>query len=386
MDKRVEPWTVADLQQTYPQVDFPEYQREPNLWSLTEKQRLIDSILRRFDIASIYLYVHEDASIDCVDGRQRIGAIMSFLGHNPEDKDSGFRFRHLNEVYQDASKFDSLENKTFAEIKALAEESGDSTARSFVDRVLNYPLTVVVLSDSRTSGEFNLQFTRLNLGTIINSGEKLHAMVGELRNECFNQLGNHLFLEGTSIPTRRFAREQVAAQILSQVFSKSENNEYTRTRHFDLQRLFKENAVLSDTKKILVKEVADLFDKLHPAFEERSVLRNRAITVSAVLLARAYEVETDEQATELADFIEEFILRLKWQSKKGLLADPEYHYILNFQRNITQASAERSSVAARAELLENEFQRWQDSGNLRGDADWKQRHPGLDPKTESRRQ
>lgn len=73
------------------------------------------------------------------------------------------------------------------------------------------------LSDSSRPEEFNLQFTRLNLGAIINSGEKLNAMVGDLRDECFtNQgIGQHAFLDKIKIPTRRFAKEGVAAQILA---------------------------------------------------------------------------------------------------------------------------------------------------------------------------
>ena len=237
MNKEIAKWTVRELRENYPLINFPEYQREPNLWSRVEKQRLIDSIIRHFDIASLYFYRHKDGSIDCVDGRQRIGAIMSFLGESSTDADSNFRFKSLNEIYEDdpSSGFKSLEGKKFSEIDELSQSSQNQMAKNFVDALLDYPLTVVMLSDSKRSQEFNLQFTRLNLGTIINSGEKLHAMVGDLRNVCFDRLGPHPFLKGTDIPTRRYAREQVAAQILAQVFSLSDMKEYTRTRHFDLQ-------------------------------------------------------------------------------------------------------------------------------------------------------
>ena len=80
MRKHIETWTVAELIERFSQISFPDYQREPNLWSLIEKQRLIDSIVRQFDIASLYFYEHDDGSLDCVDGRQRIGAILSFIG------------------------------------------------------------------------------------------------------------------------------------------------------------------------------------------------------------------------------------------------------------------------------------------------------------------
>ena len=245
MRKHVEYWTVEDLRRQFGQILFPEYQREPNLWSLVEKQRLIDSMARQFDIASIYFYQHIDGSIDCVDGRQRIAAIMSFLGENSNAPDDNFALKRLNEIYDDEnSSVQALEGKRFLEITKMAEEANDAKAQQFVQELLGYQLTIVKLSDSREPGEFNLQFTRLNLGTIINSGEKLHAMMGELRKRCFDELGKHPFLEGTNIPTRRYAQEQVAAQIIAQIFSLDESSNYTRTRHFDLQSLFKDHSAL----------------------------------------------------------------------------------------------------------------------------------------------
>ena len=386
MEKKVESWSVKDLWANFSRIDFPEYQREPNLWSLVEKQRLIDSMVRRFDIASLYFYRHDDGSIDCVDGRQRIGAIISFLGVNQTDVDANFRFRHLNEVYEDSPAFEPVVGMTCSEIRDLAEKPQQHIAQEFMKALLEYPLTVVMLSDSKQSEEFNLQFTRLNLGTIINSGEKLHAMVGDLRNECFEGIGKHAFLEETNIPTRRFAREQVAAQILAQVFSLSDSDGFTRTRHFDLQGLFKRNSRFTEEQRTLVKQVSELLDALTAPFSELKVLRNRAITVSTVLLAWKRNTWPADEAAGLAKFIDEFVHRLMWQIRKGLFVDPEYHYLTEFQRTITQASAESSSVLARANMLESEFSRWLQSKELRGDADWRERHSGADPSVESRTQ
>ena len=89
MERSIELWTVEQLQQKYGQIHFPEYQRDPNVWSRDAKQRLIDSMMREFDIAPLYLYTRENDVIDCVDGRQRIGAIMSFLGINERDSHKG---------------------------------------------------------------------------------------------------------------------------------------------------------------------------------------------------------------------------------------------------------------------------------------------------------
>lgn len=386
MRKLAEHWTVNDLRQRFDQIEFPEYQREPNLWSRVEKQRLIDSMYRQFDIASIYFYEHANGSLDCVDGRQRIGAIMSFLGNNTHDPDdNNFPFKRLNEIFDDEiSSAQALEGRRFTEITSMAEESNDATARQFVEELLGYQLTIVRLSDSKAPGEFNLQFTRLNLGTIINSGEKLHAMMGELRNRCFDELGKHTFLKGARIPTRRYAQEQVAAQIIAQIFSLDESSKYARTRHFDLQRLFKDHSALRERQSELLDQVSVLFDLLATAFQSVSVLRNRAITVSTALLAWESGIRTPEEASELATFIDEFVHRLSWQVKRGLDADREYHYLIDFQRSIAQASAESYSVATRAEVLGEEFKRWRTTGKLKGDAEWAMQNSDSDPSKASR--
>lgn len=384
MDKEVERWSICDLRANLSQIDFPEYQREPNLWSLVEKQRLIDSMVRRFDIASLYFYRHDEVSIDCVDGRQRIGAILAFLGDDSTVTDASFRFRHLNEIYEDDSEFKQLEGMSFQDIRKRGEEEKDGVAQRFLTQFLEYPLTVVMLSESDRPEEFNLQFTRLNLGTIINSGEKLHAMVGALRDECFKRLGKHSFLEQTDIPTRRYAREQVAAQILAQVFSLSEFDRFTRTRHFDLQGLFKRNCTLIQAQREIVNRVSILFDLLEVPFKKINVLRNRAITVSTVLLAWKNNIGTDVEAIEIAEFVDEFVHRLNWQKSKGLDADEEYYYLMDFHRSITQASAESYSVEARASVLEEEFQRWRNSNVLKGDLEWEAQNPNRRASDESR--
>ena len=207
-------------------------------------------------------------------------------------------------------------------------------------------------------------------------------MVGALRDECFEGIGKHAFLKETNIPTRRFAREQVAAQILAQVFSLNDSSNFTRTRHFDLQGLFKRNNSFTEEQRTLVKEVTELLDLLTAPFSELKVLRNRAITVSTVLLAWKRGINTEDEAMKLAIFVEEFVRRLNWQIGKGLFVDREYHYLTEFQRNITQASAESSSVTKRAAMLEQGLVEWSQSEELPGDAAWKERHPGCDPSRE----
>jgi hypothetical protein len=386
MDKKSLSWTTRDLAANFANISFPEYQREPNIWSRSAKQRLVDSILRNFDIASLYLYSNDDGSYDCIDGQQRIGAIMSFLGKNPNDSaDDGFEVRILNEVFDDvAPPFIDLVGKRLAEIRELAakDDALAKVAATLIDKFETYRVTVVELSNVERAEEFNLQFTRLNLGTIINSGEKLHAMFGDMRDVCFGRIAPHPVLQDTSIPTRRFSREQLAAQIMAQLFAFKESKEYTRTRHFDLQRFFKDYVVLGKVQLSWVEDLIRTLDCLAPVLDSKEVLRNRAITVSIVLLANKLSIDKSN-ARQFVDFVNEFTCRLKWQIKKGVDIDVEYRYLLDFQRHVTQASVEKPAVQFRAAILEREYIGWPKSHKITGDVEFKRR-TSKDPSVECR--
>jgi hypothetical protein len=386
MDKKSLSWTTRDLAAKFANISFPEYQREPNIWSRSAKQRLVDSILRNFDIASLYLYSNADGSYDCIDGQQRIGAIMSFFGKNPGDiADDGFEVKILNEVFDDVTpQFIDLEGKRLVDIRELAAKHDPlaTLAAKLVAKFEAYQVTVVELSNVERAEEFNLQFTRLNLGTIINSGEKLHAMFGDMREACFGRIAQHPVLQETSIPTRRFSREQLATQIVAQLFAFKENKEYTRTRHFDLQRFFKDYVVLGKVELSWIDDLTKSLDSLAPFLDSGQVLRNRAITVSIVLLANKLSIDKSN-ARQFVEFVNEFTCRLKWQIKKGVDIDVEYRYLLEFQRHVTQASVEKSAVQFRAATLEREYTGWLKSHQITGDVAFTTR-TSTDPSVECR--
>lgn len=378
MKKETMLWTVKELLDRSPRIAFPEYQREPNIWSRDAKQRLIDSMVRDFDIAPLYLFREADEAYDCVDGRQRIGAILSFFGENPDGDDNGFPFRILNEVFTDLSHpYAALTEKTWASLESDADR-GEHVASRFRSQLEAYELTIVLLSDMEEPEEFNLQFARLNLGTILNSGEKLHAMVGDLRDACFDDvgLGKHPLLVQVKIPERRFSREQLAAQIASQALSWHTVREFTRTRHFDLQRDFKKYSLLSEEGKRVLEDVRARMGELHHFLVDPSVLTNRAIIVSAVMVMVAGEFSARD-TEQFAKFLREFLCRLRWQVAKGREADREYMYLFDFQRHITQASVEKPAVTARHKIIMEALQGFRDTGLLRGDHEYHERTGGV---------
>ena len=394
MQKRTSFWPISELRQKIHKINFPEYQREPSIWHRSAKQRLIDSIIREFDIASVYFYDNGDDTWDCVDGRQRIAAIMSFLNENDHDtEDAGFPYKVMNEIYDDDQSyaFAPLNGRSFYEINSAAL-ARDATATGFVQALMEYKVTVVELFESSRAEEFNLQFTRLNLGAIINSGEKLHAMVGELRDICFCELAENPFLASIDIPTRRFAREQLAAQVVAQVMAIEQARaadrvrEFVRVRHTDVQKLFKDNTQVSPETRTWIARIALVMNLLAEQSESGSlpVLRSRAIVLSLVLLAYEKAISTTAGAEQVARFATQFVGRLRWQVSElasGLGVDESYRYLLEFQKHLTQASVEKPAVKARAECLEEAFDHWHETEtDLPGDNEYRENHSGAQPK------
>jgi len=347
--------SIGELKGEFARIEFPEYQREPSVWSLEQKQRLIDSILRDFDIAAIYVYERDDGGWECIDGRQRLNAMMSFFGSNREDPDNEFPLRMQNEVAKDeVDKWSEVDGRTFDELPV-----------EYKEQVKNYPVTTIVLSGSREDWEFNLQFLRLNLGALINAGEKLHAMVGAMRDLLFDELGKHPFLDRVGVPNRRFARELIAAQVMLEVSTKADSDDFARARHFDLQRYVKQHADEADPH---VEEVAATLDALEEhASDVGKRLGNRAICVSVIVVAWELKVRDSPDLTrKYAAFVEVFLERLSAQVEKMKKFEPDrqYSYLVEFQRHLTQAAVEKPAIAYRHKILMREFAAWCKNGQL----------------------
>jgi len=57
-------------------------------------------------------------------------------------------------------------------------------------------------------------------------------------------------------------------------------------------------------------------------------------------------------------------------TRRGVSADLEYRYLLDFQKHVTQASVEKPAVSARAETLERLNEMWQAEGAFPGDKEY----------------
>lgn len=137
-------------------IEMPDFQRE-QVWTLPKKQPLIDSILRGWHLPKFYFRKVDENIFECVDGQQRLTAIFEFF-------DGGL----------------ALSSDTAARI-------GAKTYRDLPETILDdfddFEIEIEEIEEASDT-ELEELFQRLQLGTPLNTAEKLNAIGGELRDFC----------------------------------------------------------------------------------------------------------------------------------------------------------------------------------------------------------
>jgi hypothetical protein len=379
MKRDIIKWTIGELKKYQFNIGYPDFQREPTVWNLDKKRSLIDSIFRGFDISPIYLYKQGEDSYDCIDGRQRINAILSFLGKNEgEGKDNKFSIKIDNEIYTDGGTrlSEILEKINGKKYDDLGEE------KNIFD---NYEINVIMIgSELDNVLELNLLFSRLQLGDTLNSGEKLHAMSGDMHDFIFKELPqgirNHRFFQSIGTTFRRFAAEQISAQIVLNYFSlNSDKNDFTRSRYIDLQIFFKEKSEFSAEDIELTQQIRSILDKITKVFgTDLVIVGNRPIAVSTFLFS-AYLINKglETKLDKFKEFMKIFIATLKWQVKAyhNFESAEEYQDMLSgFQNYVTQATGESYAIRNRHAFLAKYFDHFDKHGEIIGDTKYNTTH------------
>ncbi|WP_252244361.1 MULTISPECIES: DUF262 domain-containing protein [unclassified Clostridium] len=139
----------------------PDFQRG-EVWSKQKKVKLIDTILRGWQIPPIHLVETKKLTDEVLDGQQRLAAIRDFMNNGfsidgsikPFDTDifslDGYKFSQLNEVIQRKFK--------------------------------KYSIRLVRITEYKPEEAAEL-FYRLNQPTTLTSAEQRNAFIGEARNQ-----------------------------------------------------------------------------------------------------------------------------------------------------------------------------------------------------------
>jgi hypothetical protein len=166
----------------------PDYQR-PAVWSNSQKQLLVDTILRGYDVPKVYwrqVQTKPD-KYEVVDGQQRIRAIWEF-------QDGEFS------LSKNADEVDGYD------LKGMHYEDLPDDLRLRFD---TYNINVVVISES-DEDEVREMFLRLQNGTTLKAQEKRNAMPGDMRDFVKN-LAAHDFFQSCFFANSRYAFDHLAA-------------------------------------------------------------------------------------------------------------------------------------------------------------------------------
>jgi hypothetical protein len=272
-------------------IEMPDFQRE-EVWPDVKKQLLIDSILRGWHLPKFYFRKSADGTFECVDGQQRLNAIFEFYEGKldlPDATVKAFGGPKYTDLPDDTSdKFDDYE----VEIEEIEDASDD---------------------------DLEELFRRLQLGTPLNTAEKLNAILGDFRDFCHDCAKAAFF--GKKLPVRntRFAHFEIVGRW---AFIEARGIQ-PQIRLKQLDQFFRDNKTFSLSSDA-AKTIKASLRFLNQAFTKKPhFIRNRANTLSVCMLAARVVrngLQTNTNAKMFAEFLEGFFASVSAEVQKGVRA------------------------------------------------------------------
>jgi len=300
-------------------IEMPDFQRE-EVWEDEKKRLLIDSILRGWHLPKFYFRKTGEGTFECVDGQQRLTTIWEFNDNKLEldkaaaKKYGGKTYRELNEDFSDA----------FDDFEADIEEIEDATDE-----------------------ELRTLFLRLQLGTPLNTAEKLNAVGGEMCDFCQWIAKQSFFAQKIPLKDTRFAHFAVATQWM---FVEARGVQ-PQMRFRQLQAFLNDNQQFSDKSETAIRVKAAL-KYLHQTFPKScDKLRNKANVLSVCMLAtRVVAHNLHKRSTDaFGKFVEAFFSDLAAEVEKG--SKSTRREMLDYQEAISYGSAAGDSIRNRLNIL-----------------------------------
>lgn len=301
----------------------PDFQR-PAVWSISQKQLLVDSILREYDVPKMYWrkLSNKPDRYDVVDGQQRLRAIWSFvdgefaLPANAEPVDG---------IPTAGCKYNTLDDDLHG-------------------RFDTYALDVVVLEDT-DENEVREMFLRLQNGTSLKAQEKRNAMPGKMR-EFVKSLTLHPFFQRVGFANSRFTHDHVAAQMVCLELAGGPVN----VKDGDLNRMYQSKQTFDATGKE-AKAVQRTLALLAEVFPDKTpeLERYNAIALYCVFaeLQRAYVV-ADIKAGLRAWFLDFETRRRAQDALDEDEAEPEW---VSYKERISHSTDAQDSIRFRMDFM-----------------------------------
>lgn len=328
MNINKKPWPILSVCGIKDSIDTnPDFQR-PAVWSRGQKQLLIDTILRGYDVPKLYWrqISSRPDKYDVVDGQQRLRTIFEFQ----------------NGDFTLAKDADPVEGEAIAGVKY---SDLPHSLRLVFD---TYALDVIVLSDT-DEDEVREMFLRLQNGTTLKAQEKRNAMPGRMR-DFVKELADHSFFTRCGFANSRFNFDLVAAQVTAIEL----HGGPCHIRNSNLTRMY-ENHKDFNTSSGKAKKVRRVLDYLAEAFPEKTPELERYSVVSLYALV-SHCLEKYVMAERHEDLREWFIhFETTRRAEDDLQEDDRDPDLLAYKERTSHSTDAQDSIQWRHEFLLRKF-------------------------------
>lgn len=315
----------------------PDFQRKAGIWGDVAQSRLIESLLLRIPLPTLYVSEDEEERWHVVDGIQRLTAVVRFVEPDAAGE-KPLALKNLEYLTPfNGARFDELPNKLQTRLKET-------------ELVVH-----VIRSGTPDEVKFNI-FARINTGGLPLSAQELrHALIpGKAREYLARLASSKEFLQATdhSVRDDRMGDREM---VLRHLAFRMESPESYRGQDFDkfLRRAMASLNVLSDrTLSTLEHEFLEsmiashqifsryAFRKVYHSREPRRPVNKALFEAVSVNLAQLAPPQRDILCTFRLDLIESYI---------DLMHDPD------FNAAISQATGDPAKVRLRFRAVEDCF-------------------------------
>ncbi len=281
MDSNKRPWPLATVCGIKDRIDTnPDFQR-PAVWSRSQKQLLIDTILRGYDIPKLY-WTKTSSKPDTyavVDGQQRLRAIWGFQAGE----------------YRLPKNTEPIDGNSVAGLGYV--DLPDELRKQFDI----YPLDVVVLTETDEE-EVRDMFLRLQNGTTLKAQERRNAMSGNMR-DFVKQFASHPFFESCAFSNSRYTYDHIAAQMTLMELGGGPCN----VKNTDLNRMYEQEKNF-DANCAKARKIRRVLDYLHKSFPGKTpeLERFNAISLYAMVSALLERYVVDSRHEVIAQWFLHF--------------------------------------------------------------------------------
>lgn len=324
------------------QIDFaPPFQRKGNLWSMLQKQRLLDSIINEYDIPKIYMadftifnskLNSKKLSYAIIDGRQRMEAINGFFSN---------QYSLANDfVYYEQPEID-LSGLKYEEIKQRYPDVVDKFEQ------FNLHIMSVVTDDI---SRINDLFIRLNSSRPLTGAEVRNAMRGVVP-KLTKEITSHVFFTNrVSFATNRGQDTNTAYKLLLVEF----RGRLVDTKKVQLDR-FVEEGTLAETTDVesAAKRVLTTLDRFAEVFNANDkLLKSQGPIIPYYWLLRGID-----DYSRFREFIAYFDKMRLLSKDPSLLPKANYDDMVKYE-NLNRNTNDQGSLNQRYEILTRYYKDW----------------------------